>query len=464
MKKAFIYTRVSTLEQAKDGYSIGEQERRLKAYAEAKGLEIIKVYSDPGFSGAKMERPALKEMIKNIAAADVVLVYKLDRLSRSQKDTLHLIEDVFLKSEVDFISLQESFDTSTSFGRAMVGILSVFAQLEREQMLERFAMGKEGRVKSGKFYGGGSKTTLITGYDYQDGNLTVNEYEAACVRLIFELKSKNTPPSKIWDRVQQEFPDVLKSVTTINGITENETYLGKLRWKGKLYEGNHEPIISQELFDLANSKVNKRARARSTQQLLTGFMTCGQCGSPLNASGGFKLQDGTPIRYYICRGRKKYRDRSTYRPNCKLKFIRQDAADKIIIDEIKRLKVGDVKIGKKEVDHSRDTSAIQSEIDALDKQVNKLIELFSLGNIDFDKINKRITELNAKKEKLQTKIKDLGSTKEEESSLEDKIKTISKLTEVDFDNLETAKKRLIVAKLINNITVLDDNFTIDWTF
>lgn len=148
--KIAIYTRVSTLEQKEHGYSLGEQSERLEGYAKARGWSVYKVYTDGGHSGASLDRPALKSMIRDIerGKVDGVLVYKLDRLSRSQKDTLYLIEDVFNRHGVGFVSMQESFDTSTPFGKAMVGILSVFAQLEREQIKERMTLGKIGRAKT----------------------------------------------------------------------------------------------------------------------------------------------------------------------------------------------------------------------------------------------------------------------------------------------------------------------------
>lgn len=464
MKRAFIYTRVSTLEQVKEGYSIKEQEHRLKAYAEAKGLEVIKVYSDPGFSGAKMERPALKEMQNNIAAADVVLVYKLDRLSRSQKDTLYLIEEVFLKNNVDFVSLNESFDTSTSFGRAMIGILSVFAQLEREQMLERFEMGKVGRVKSGKWYGGGGKNKMIVGYDYKDGKLQVNEYEAACVRMVFKMKKKNYSVSKMWDEVQKNFPGVLRSLTTVGDMTKNETYIGKLRWKGELYEGEHQPIISEEEFNIVNSNTAKKAQTRRNKQLLSNMMICGQCGSPIHATGGYKRKDGTKVNYYGCRGRKKYKDRNTYVPDCKMKPKRMDLLDGKVISEMKKIKMEDITLAKEESVIEKDIATLKSEVNSLDKQVDKLIDLFAIENIDFTNINNRITALNSRKQKLLDNIEVLGELNLNESSIEDKIKTISTLAEVDFDQLEMEKKRLIIAKLVDKITLFNDYITIDWAF
>lgn len=113
----------------------------------------------------------------------MVLVYKLDRLSRSQRDTLYLIEEVFLPHNVDFVSMQESFDTATPFGKAMIGLLAVFAQLEREQIKERTSMGRIERAKSGLYHGGGC---IPIGYDYPDGKLVVNLYEAEQVRKIYE--------------------------------------------------------------------------------------------------------------------------------------------------------------------------------------------------------------------------------------------------------------------------------------
>ena len=165
MNTALIYIRVSTREQAEEGYSIGEQEERLKKYCDAMNWNIGGIFIDPGFSGANINRPALQKMIKEIERGngDIVLVDKLDRLSRSQYDTLFLINKVFSAHNCSFVSRAEAFDTSTPFGRAMVGILSVFAELERERIKERMSDGREGRAKEGKYRGGGH---IPIGYDY----------------------------------------------------------------------------------------------------------------------------------------------------------------------------------------------------------------------------------------------------------------------------------------------------------
>ena len=181
-----LYCRVSTAEQANEGYSIHEQAERLKSYCSALKINRYKVYSDPAFSGGNMNRPALQEMITDVKAGRInkVIVYKLDRLSRSQLDTLYLIEKVFLANNCDFISISENFDTSSPFGRAMIGILAVFAQLEREQIKERMILGRTARAKEGLFHGGSGGAA---GYEYVNGKLIVNEFEAMQIKEAFKL-------------------------------------------------------------------------------------------------------------------------------------------------------------------------------------------------------------------------------------------------------------------------------------
>ena len=464
MKRAFIYTRVSTLEQAKGGYSISEQESRLKAFAEAKGYEVVKVYTDPGHSGAKLERPALQEMIKNIERANVILVYKLDRLSRSQKDTLYLIEEVFIKNNVDFISLNESFDTSSSFGRAMIGILSVFAQLEREQIKERFAMGREGRAKSGKWYGGGDKQRMIVGYDYVKGELVINEYESACVRMIYDLRLKGLGLSKIWDEVQNKYPGVLASVTTVDKILKNDAYVGIVNWKGKKYAGDHIPILDKETFDAVQKLPKRQYAPKSNTYILSGVLKCGYCDSPVYASSGGVLKDGTRMNYYRCRGKRKYRDRDTYRPHCTLRSFPQLEIESYVVNELKKLSLEDVEYRYRQNNNNDEIRALQNEINKIDKQIARIIDLFSIESIDFDDLNERLKELNKKKDVLKQNLNNLQDVELSETEFKNKIKTLSKLNELDFDSLESEKKRLLIAKLINKITTYNDNIIIEWAF
>ena len=132
-----LYCRVSTEEQAASGFSIDHQQSRLKAYCESQGWAKYSLYTDDGYTGTNLNRPQMQRMMKDIETGkiDTVLVYKLDRLSRHQKDVLYLLEDLFEHYGVVFKSATEPFDTSTPLGRAMIGILAVFGQLERDTII-----------------------------------------------------------------------------------------------------------------------------------------------------------------------------------------------------------------------------------------------------------------------------------------------------------------------------------------
>ena len=148
--------------------------------------------------------------------------------------------------------MQESFDTSSPFGKAMIGLLAVFAQLEREQIKERTWMGRVARAKSGLYHGGGN---IPTGYDYSDGKLVVNPYEAEQVRKIFEWYLNGASLQAISDRLQDEgYTNKYSSYsswTSIRHILENETYVGRLHFGDILVENAHDPIISEEQFNAA---------------------------------------------------------------------------------------------------------------------------------------------------------------------------------------------------------------------
>ena len=174
--KVALYLRVST-EQQIENYSIPLQQERMKSFCLSKGWDNVKEYVDAGYSGSNLDRPALKQLQKDIKnkKINIVIVYRLDRLSRSQRDTLYLIEEVFLPHEVEFISLSETIDTTTAFGRAAIGVLSVFAQLERETILERLRSCHHKMVREEGLWSGGSATAPYGYTRLSRGELVVNE-------------------------------------------------------------------------------------------------------------------------------------------------------------------------------------------------------------------------------------------------------------------------------------------------
>ena len=252
-KHAAIYIRVSTDAQREEGYSIDAQKEMLTAYCVSKSIRDYEYYIDGGYSGSNLERPELKRMVDDIKQDKIscVLVYKLDRLSRSQKDTLFLIEDVFNPHGVDFVSLNESMDTSTPLGRLMLGILSAFAQLERENIRERTSMGMKERVKEGFWMGGGR---VPFGYDYDpDKGILVPNSDADTVRKVYELYLKGYSTNAIARSLGLKYEKLARH------ILMRKTNAGIIVYKGEEFKGRHEPIISMETYERAMQAMAERA-------------------------------------------------------------------------------------------------------------------------------------------------------------------------------------------------------------
>lgn len=277
MKRVALYIRVSTQEQAQEGYSIGEQRERLIAYCKAQNWVIADVYVDGGYSGANLNRPAMQKLIIEISKFDVVLVYKLDRLSRSQRDTLHLIEDVFLPNTVDFVSVQESFDTSSPFGKATIGLLAVFAQLEREQIKERTRMGRLARAKSELYHGGGN---IPIGYNYQNGKLVVNPYEAEQIRKIFKWYLGGMSLIRIAEKLRfygyTNRYGSWNSWSSVRNVINNVVYTGCTQYGGVIVENTHEALVSEEIFQSTQIMQKQRQEQYGkhgfqSKHLLTGI-------------------------------------------------------------------------------------------------------------------------------------------------------------------------------------------------
>jgi len=247
IKNACVYTRVSTAEQAAEGYSIEEQEKQGKAVIVAKGWNYVTTFSDPGFSGRTMDRPGLQAMITAIKEKkiDAVVIYKLDRLSRKQRDTMTIIEDVLLANDIILFSINETLDTSSPWGRAMIGILSSFNQMESENIQMRTAMGRKAKAEKGGYAGG--KPPI--GYRVSDGQLIVVPEEAEIVRLVFKLRNSGMTLIGIADELNRlgyktkTGKNFLHSA--IQTILNNEqTYRGVYKYgKGTETVGQHEPIL-----------------------------------------------------------------------------------------------------------------------------------------------------------------------------------------------------------------------------
>lgn len=475
--KVIIYVRVSTADQAKEGHSIPEQLERLKKYCEAMDWTIVETFIDPGYSGGSLDRPGLKDMIKFIKAENVdkVVVYKLDRLSRSQKDTLYLIEDVFLNNNTDFVSMNENFDTATPFGRAMIGILAVFAQLEREQIKERMSMGREARAKLG-YYTGSSDFSPI-GYEYTNGELIPDEYEKMLVNEAFNMFIVGTPIKTICDTLNARGYTHRHGewiTYTLRRVLKNRHYIGEVRYADNWYPGRQEPIVDIDVFEKAQVLLkyredNKKSDNKHTTYL-GGFLYCKKCGAKYHAQYWYRRDLGTKQRIYCCYSRSKKVKHMIIDPTCKNKNYKAAELEKIVFDEIRKLSLDpnyldEVKNSFVKTGDSDDKiQLLKREIHELSDQISNYMDLYSIKRLTLSEVDKKIEPLAERRAKLEEELDRLTEDRDENNlSDSEVIRLVNSFGDI-LDNGTLEEARFAISTLIKKIEIDEDDIIIHWNF
>ncbi len=317
-----IYTRKSTEEGLEQAFNTLQAQREaaesyIQSQRQAGWVAVAEQYDDGGFSGASLERPALQRLMAAIdtGSIDCVVVYKVDRLSRSLLDFARLMER-FDRRGVSFVSVTQEFNTTSSLGRLTLNILLSFAQFEREIISERTRDKLSAARRKGKWIGGWP----VLGYnvDSKGGRLVVNGKEATQVREIFQIAAQaETLEAAL--RVIQARGLLTKSWTTRAGkrhvarpfsrmtlrlLLSNVLYTGAVNHKGTIYPGEQERMVEQELWEQVNEKlsfrsVHQRGRAHRKQEApLKGCLSCAACGSALLLF--YTRKKGCRYRYYRC--------------------------------------------------------------------------------------------------------------------------------------------------------------------
>lgn len=242
-QKCAIYIRVSTEEQAKKGISLSAQKDKCQVFACLKEWEVYDIYRDAGFSAGNTKRPAFLRMMEDAHKQrfQTILVYKVDRFSRRLKDLI-LVLDELKKIDINFTSVTEQIDTNTAMGEAFFQIIGVFAQLERGMIKERVNLAFDRKAKIGE-----TANRAPFGYHYKNKRLIIDEENAPKVRDIFSMWASGVK----YRVISEEFNIPASSLYE---IIKNPAYIGKIRYKGKLYKGLHRPIIDEELFYQINPK------------------------------------------------------------------------------------------------------------------------------------------------------------------------------------------------------------------
>lgn len=388
--KAALYARVSTEEQATEGFSINAQIEEIETYAQKNNMEIVARYVDEGVSGKNISgRPEMKRLLKDIESKDftTVIVYKIDRISRKSKDALEIAERCE-QANISLISLKENFDIATPMGKMIFQIMSNFSEFERNSIVDRAKMGMLQRAKQGLYNGG-----RVFGYESVNKELVVNEEEAHVIRLIFDYAEQDMGYKAIVSRINTMGYKTKRgahfSINTIKTILDNPLYVGKIRFnryqnwaekhrKGKnedyiLVEGKHTSIITQEQWDrvqLIRKKRSIRPAQSNQPYILNGLIRCPKCGYGM-VSGSSKGAKGKKYRYYVCGLFHNKGSRA-----CSAHSIRADFAEQQVYEELKRIS-SEPYVLKRVIDEinkkrSQAKDPINTEILVLQSKLNKL--------------------------------------------------------------------------------------------
>jgi len=242
---AAVYVRVSTTEQATQGFSLNAQQEALENYAKALGYDVFKIYRDEGRSAKDLKRPEMTQMLADAEAGkfSAIFTYKLDRFSRSLKDLILTI-DKLKDLGIDFVSLQDKIETASASGKLMFHIISAFAEFERNIIGDRTKFGMHRKAREGGFI-----TRAPKGYTLVNKKLVVNESEAEKVKAIFkEFLETNISLTQLAKKYNLT-PSGLKK------LLKNTTYLGKVKFANEETQGEHLAIIDKELFWKVSEKI-----------------------------------------------------------------------------------------------------------------------------------------------------------------------------------------------------------------
>ncbi|MEB4814946.1 recombinase family protein [Bacillus thuringiensis] len=496
MIKAVIYARVSTAEQAEEGYSIDAQLDVVKKKCEQEGRIVANQYVDRGISGKNMEnRPDLQRLLRDAKENKFqeIWVWKTNRLARNHLDLLKIVDELD-KNNVGFKSCSEAFDTATPTGKLLMNVLASIGEFERESIVENVKMGMKQRAREGKWNGG-----IVLGYNTVKINegenktrLGIDEKEAFIVREIFNLYAKGRGLKAITNLLNKQGYKTKRgnffTPIAIRTILLNPVYIGKIRYnvrenwgekrrkginKNPIYaEGNHEAIISLDLWNKVQEMYKNRSRKPQRifdgMFLLSGLIKCPMCGAPMVAGRvKKKLKNGDVniIRYYQCG---VWRNQGT--AACHSNGIRADKIEEIVFGRISTILIKD-KILKDIINNlnlniKNKIRPLEDELNITNKNIlnfenkkSKVFDLYEEGIISKDVLTDRLGYIS---NQIEVYLINKGRIEKElqENTSEpinfDKVKQLLQKFNDLIRVTDSKKQKLILQLIITKITINND--------
>ena len=468
---AGIYIRVSTEDQAREGFSLGEQKEKLLQLCSFKGYEVFKIYEDAGISAKDMEhRPAFQEMLSDMKKGKInyIVAYKLDRVTRSVRDLEELISQLE-HYNCYLVCDRDDVNTSTANGRFFVRMLTVLSQLEIEIVSERTKFGLNGAIKSGHLPG-----VSPLGYK-KDGNkkTIIDETTKPVIERIFKmyLEGKSFQQiSNIFNEEQLLYPKKWKD-TTIQKIIDNKIYMGdyeqyKRIAKNKqiepvIYMNVVEPIISRAVWEECQHQKEKNQRTYTRDRVYLFFqkIKCPTCGRIMKCkgSGGKKRK----YMYYNCE-------------KCHLNY-REDKIEELLSNFIYDMVEYDMAVKKYFLPVLADnkptkTDDINKEINQLEKQKKRIKKAYMSGIVemedfseDYKIIEKKLEILEQKKnenidlDNITFSPQQLMADRDVERETMIRLNTLNSVVKTAWENKSKEEKQEFISKLVESITITKDN-------
>lgn len=441
------YCRVSTEEQAEEGFSIEGQADKLRAYSSLRDLGQVTIIADPGMSGKNMERPGPQQLLAAVEAGHVthVIVWRLDRLSRNLGDLI-LLADKLGELGVALHSVSENLDLSSAPGRMFYNILGTFAQFFREQLAENVKMGNERAVKEGRWI-----NRPKTGYDLVEGALVANE-DADRVREIFRLRAAGMS----YRTIEAE---TAVTYSTVCSILNSRIYLGEVLHHDQWFPGRHEALVTEQEFHAAHRGFGKGVTR--SKDVLSGRVRCGLCTKRMAVA-----QNGKGSMFYKCRHRGQGCSQSARSTKglaraavLGLALLGQDEQLQRAIR--KQLSVSHPKITAPTT--RRREASLAVTIAKLSDDRRNLLELYYAEKISAEGFQQEEARLSAAIEAASLRAIEERSEERAKSDLERRFdEVVLKNLDIDkvWESAEEVEKRVLIEELLEWVTIFPDHLEV----
>lgn len=434
-KQNVAYLRVSTEAQT-EKYGLDMQKQKILEYCNREGVMIDKWYIDGGYSGSKLDRPQITELLDDSEKGLIakVFIYKLDRMSRDVIDTLNLLYRFLPKYGVQVVSMTEDLKFENPMDKVMIGVNAIMGQYEREVIYMRTRAGMKERVKKGLWMGGG-RTPYGYYYDRNDGILHPKEDEAEIVRKAYRLYIDGYS----CDRISKMLG--FKGERIVIQILKRKSNIGIIEYKGEEYKGLHEPIVDEHTFYQAQECMKKRHTNShvTNDNILTGLCYCGVCGARM------RYQKWGKYHKLVCYS--QYRHGKEYMikdPNCNNTKVKADEIEVEVEDYFKRFAINVEETQKTE----SKAAIIEDTIKKSNAKIKKYYSLYAENESD------NLLELIQEEEKKVSELKvELQSEIASEKSVDaDRIEEIKRVSDV-WDKLNSQEKNKVLKKCVDRVVI-----------